>query len=166
MTRIVTVDVPPMDTGVPVPRLVSDGASAAIVYRTPGRTMEEMVPAAVSFFGISHMTFGYPNDEGLVSHPLEKYGLGYYDLQEVYESPSIEQFIEMLKVTYSPETDFSGLRHFIWVFHDETFETICSGFKVLSGDEAERLDSLTNQWFGAPEISFIPEDQVWKPESE
>lgn len=163
MPKLVQIDVPDMDPGVPAPRLITDGFRTAVVYRAlTGHEWDKTV-AAVEFKNVHLLKFGYPNDEGVVSHPLYDYDLHVYRLYEVHDSPWIEDYVQTLHVTHSPETEFPGLRHFIWVFHEDTLELICKEFTILPQEEVLKLAALTSKWFGKVEFETIPADQVWKP---
>ena len=70
--------------------------------------------------------FGYPNDEGLGGHPLYKHGLGFYDVFEVLDSSWIQQMTEQ--------------RHFIFTFHDSTFECVANSLRAtLSTEPYEQI---------------------------
>jgi hypothetical protein len=72
--------------------------------------------AVIRFDGVSTWSYGYPNDEGLDSHPLWGHGIEFY---EFHVSPI--------------EPD--GTRWWIATFHDGTLTVNAKGVEVL----AERL---------------------------
>ena len=87
--------------------------------------------ALVRFSGlISHM-FGHPNDEAFEGHPLERRGLRPYAEFEVENSSWIRKLERMNSVhlAHRPEVYFSR-KHFIFAFHDSTFECIASNFEL------------------------------------
>ena len=73
--------------------------------------------------------FGYPNDEALSGHPLHGRGLGGYGVYEVRNSSWIRLMTEQNRVAF-PKTPDSTQRHFIFTFHDSTFECIARGLRA------------------------------------
>jgi hypothetical protein len=74
--------------------------------------------------------FGYPDDEALAGHPLYPFGLEPYCAYEVLNSPWLQTLAIQNQHTF-PSFDFAkGRRHFIFSFHDSTFECIGKDFKV------------------------------------
>ena len=106
---------------------------------TPGKLC-----ALVRFTRVYAHMFGPPNDEALQGHPLAKRGLRPYSVFEVKESSWIRTlWIRTLWIRtlermnsvhpyHKPET-LGALRHFIFAFHDRTFECIARGFEVSVG---------------------------------
>jgi hypothetical protein len=127
---------------------MADNGRTVVVYRARVDPEGPTSLAAVEFEHVALMKFGYPNDEGIRSHSLFDLDgdLWPYAMYEVHESPWIDEFVKDLRVTFPPESDFSGIRHFIFVFHDDTLEVLCVGFKVLSEEETTKLNGLTSQW--------------------
>jgi hypothetical protein len=78
--------------------------------------------------------FGYPNDEALGGHPLFSCGLGFYGVFEVLGSSWIEQMTAQNRVCF-PKTEDSTNRHFIFTFHDSTFECIADSLRALLSTE-------------------------------
>ena len=82
--------------------------------------------------------YGYPNDE--VSHPLSKYGLGFYGLFEVTNSPWI---IELRNINrqHSRHTDsmFDNYKHYIAKFKDVTVEVISTKIEEIQLTKIELL---------------------------
>ena len=70
--------------------------------------------------------FGYPNDEALEGHPLYERGLSAYGVFEVKNSLWIKAITAQNRVAF-PNTPDSKQRHFIFTFHDSTFECIARG---------------------------------------
>ena len=70
--------------------------------------------------------FGYPNDEALSGHPLYERGLRGYGVYEVRNSSWVRLQTEQNRVAF-PKTPDSTQRHFIFAFHDSTFECIARG---------------------------------------
>ena len=148
MPKLVEIPVPQMETGAPLPVLFAEDGRTAVVYWARTTPDAPLIKAAVEFEPVSLMKFGYPNDEGIRSHSLFDMDgdLWPYAMYEALDSPWIEEHIRNLRVTYSSDTDFSNIRHFIWIFHDSTLEILCRGFRVLSEEETANLDRLASQW--------------------
>lgn len=92
------------------------------------------VVGIIEWHGCRGAVLGSPNDEGLHGHRLWEHGLrevGYYNAAEVHGSVWIAEVERVAKahVRHRPETVL-GLRHFILMFHDTTFECIARGYTV------------------------------------
>lgn len=93
----------------------------------------------VEFEMCSITKFGYPNDEALGGHPLYKRGLQAYGVFEVLGSSWIRQMTEQNRVCF-PQTTDSKRRHFIFTFHDSTFECVADSVKAtLSTEPYEQI---------------------------
>ncbi len=75
--------------------------------------------------------FGPPNDEAFHGHPLAERGLHPYGVFEVEHSSWLRALERMNSVHrhHSPKM-FENHRHFIFAFHDSTFECIAESFEV------------------------------------
>jgi hypothetical protein len=76
----------------------------------------------------AHM-FGPPNDETFAGHPLVERGLSPYGVFEVYDSSWLRQLTGLGKPRqiWKPYDD---LHHFIFSFHDSTFECVAKSLAV------------------------------------
>ena len=76
--------------------------------------------------------FGPPNDETFSGHPLADRGLHPYAVFEVRDSSWIRKLERMNSVhhRHNRERFLEGLRHFVFAFHDSTFECVAHGFEV------------------------------------
>jgi hypothetical protein len=74
--------------------------------------------------------YGYPNDE--VGHPLSKYGLGFYGLFKVSNSPWIAEIVDNNR-QHSRHSDsmFVDYQHYIVKFKDVTLEVICNKMEQI-----------------------------------
>jgi hypothetical protein len=80
---------------------------------------------ALRFDG-NNCRYGGPNDEAHSAHPLAKFGLGFYGLYEVHESPWIRERMVANRVhPQHNDSMFDGLKHYIACFKDVKFECIC-----------------------------------------
>jgi hypothetical protein len=79
----------------------------------------------VEFKRVTSVKVGSPNDEVLRGHPLWGSGLEPYRAHEVKNSPWITELMEINRAHERfDESSWSGKRHFILTFHDETLECI------------------------------------------
>jgi hypothetical protein len=89
-------------------------------------------PCALARFNrvVAHM-FGPPNDEAFHGHPLAKRGLHPYGVFEVSNSSWIRGLERMNSVhPYHNPARYERLRHFVFAFHDTTFECVAEGFET------------------------------------
>ena len=161
LDRVIALDgIPPSDTGAPLPIVLADENNLLIAYITSspdpnwdGRIAESVSPttpyrsvAVVEFeLATAHM-LGSPNDEARHGHPLHGRGLGYYGAYEVVNSSWIRKLERMNAVhdRHDPSWYFQGKRHFIFTFHDSTFECVARDFEVerVTGTMGYALDRM------------------------
>lgn len=105
-----------------------DGTSARIV----GIDTEGEPVAVVKFNHCTAHMFGPPNDEAFSGHPLAERGLGPYGVFEIKNSSWVRKLERMNAVhPYHDRSRFmENNSHFIFSFHDTTFECIAEGFTV------------------------------------
>ena len=139
-------DVPPSSTGAPCPILLCDERRTLLAYLVQekpysfdGRVLTDadlaMLTrqiALIEFPGCESQMFGAPNDEAFKGHPLWSRGLHPYGAFQIENSSWIRQLERMNSVhpSHSPESFFQGLKHFVFAFHDSTFECVAEGFTV------------------------------------
>ncbi|MBU2709268.1 hypothetical protein KCM76_24950 [Zooshikella marina] len=87
--------------------------------------------ALISFENCISTRFGAPNDEVHEGHPLEGKGLESYTAQVVRNSRWIDEIRQINSVhsCYNPES-WKRLKHYIFWFHDSTFECIAESFDI------------------------------------
>ena len=104
-----------------------DGTSCEIVTH---HSKEKQI-VLVEFLRPRAHFFGPPSDEILSGHPLADRGLKPYSVFEVTNSSWLRAIIRMDSVhpRHDPKS-FTGLRHFVFVFHDSTFECIARSCQV------------------------------------
>lgn len=104
--------------------------------------------AVLTFKGCLLTKFGYPNDEALGGHPLYERGLRCYGAFEVLNSSWAAAVAAQNRHSF-PDTrdDYAG-RHFIFTFHDSTFECLAMELAVeLSSDPyAQILARLSSRF--------------------
>jgi hypothetical protein len=73
--------------------------------------------------------FGPPNDEALEGHPLAARGLEPHSVSEIAESSWVHALERMNAVhPYHRPESFTDYHHYIFAFHDSTFECVARGF--------------------------------------
>jgi hypothetical protein len=137
--------VPQSPVGAPCPFVMSDEHTRLLAYfvhkvdpnwdgtyvrlvgpNTPGETI-----ALVNFTRCRAFMFGPPNDEAFHGHPLAARGLKPYSAAEVLHSSWIRK-LERMNAVHPKHTSghFENHRHFIFSFHDSTFECVAWDFTV------------------------------------
>jgi hypothetical protein len=116
------------------------------VRMLPNGKREAAGTGVVEIRGCSITKFGYPNDEALSGHPLYKRGLVGYGVFEVPNSIWIKQMTEQNRVAF-PNPPDSTQRHFIFSFHDSTFECVADELvATLSHENYQQLfERLTRE---------------------
>jgi hypothetical protein len=114
-----------------------DGSYVRVVQ--PSTSGEPL--ALVEFRSYSSFMFGAPNAEAFAGHPLTNRGLHPYGAFEVEDSSWIRQLERMNSVhPYHKPERFARLKHFVFAFHDSTFECAAEGFTVSEHEGS--LESL------------------------
>lgn len=74
---------------------------------------------------------GEPSDNAIKAHPLNGKGQNAYEAQRVINSPWLKEIEATNSVhsIYHPDS-LHGLNHYIFWFHDSTFECVAPSFKV------------------------------------
>jgi hypothetical protein len=73
--------------------------------------------------------FGPPNDEAFSGHPLAPKGLAPYRVFEIDDSSWLRTLERMNSVhPYHRSEHFAVYKHFVFAFHDSTFECIAKQF--------------------------------------
>ena len=148
--RVVEIaDVPRSSVGAPLPVVVAAEGRLLLAYvaevedpswngGTPRSvTAESDEPAVRALFEDprAHM-FGPPNDEAFRGHPLAARGLEPYGVFRIERSSWIRRLERMNRVhpQHSPAA-FEELSHFVFAFHDSTFECVAQRFtaEVVAG---------------------------------
>jgi len=136
---------PKPDIGAPLPFIISNDLDLVLLYVVSKKdpnwdgiyvnvvtSINKDLPIAIVNFLSPHAhIFGPPNDETFAGHPLAERGLKPYSVSEVIDSSWIRKLGRMNSVhlMHNPES-FEELRHFVFAFHDTTFECVAKSFKV------------------------------------
>ncbi|MBS0384634.1 MAG: hypothetical protein JSS00_04715 [Proteobacteria bacterium] len=143
------------DIGAPLPHLLKSDYQCFVIFyvaasdpQWDGRTAKVVDPAnaapvplaLVEFERCMSAKMGSPNDEVFHGHPLYKKGQEAYTAQEVVNSKWLAELeaINSVHSGYSPAL-WRDLHHYVFWFHDSTFECIAKSFEV----------ELSNVSFGA-----------------
>lgn len=100
--------------------------------------------AVVEFEYCSAAKMGAPNDEVFHGHPLDGSGLSPYTPMKVENSPWIDELAKINSVHrgFNPEI-WEAQTHFIFGFHDSTFECVAESFSVTTSSYSIR-ETLIN----------------------
>ena len=139
-------NVPQSSVGAPIPIVLAGEHDVLLTYYLQnttegwdGRSVKmvgadsEGEPVAIIKFKncYAHM-FGPPNDEAFQGHPLSDQGLGPYGAFEVHNSSWIRKLEKINSVHHYHSKDrfMESKRHYVFSFHDTTFECIAKDFEV------------------------------------
>ncbi|HKA18737.1 MAG TPA: hypothetical protein VKN18_10625 [Blastocatellia bacterium] len=136
--------IPQCSVGAPLPVVLSDEHRLLLAYLIEptdpgwdGTTVRIVTPnseepvALVEFDRHYAHMFGPPNDEAFRGHPLAARGLHAYAAFQVEHSSWIRQLERMNSIhpRHKPES-FKRFKHYVFAFHDSTFECIAEGLRV------------------------------------
>ena len=89
-----------------------------------------------------HM-FGAPSEETFDGHPLSKRGLRRFGIFEIENSSWIKELEKVDSIAQCPTTLYhTKFRHFIFGFHDSTFECVGADLSVFVRHGDDMLDEL------------------------
>ena len=121
------IDVPLPATAAPVPFIVANEYKTLLCYRVLGAPPE--LRALVSFHGVHATRWGPVIDEHLSAHEFGRVGPGFYSPYQYSNSEWLDQAIGAAVVASSPW--FLGtLYHFVFPFHESTFECLAASIRV------------------------------------
>lgn len=96
--------------------------------------------------------YGFPNDEAMGAHPMAKFGLGFYGLFEVFNSPWIIQIRDSNRIHPRHNNNmYSDYKHYIARLKDVILDVICSKMEELQLTKGQ-LTEIVNK-----EIELIKE---------
>ncbi len=133
-------ELPQSSVGAPIPIVLADEFKVILAYyledgadqNRPKETdpSHESI-AIVRFNSVTSHMFGPPNDEAFSGHPLAKRGLQPYSAFRVDQSSWIRRLERMNSVhPYHDPSHYKAKQHFIFAFHDSTFECVCKDFEL------------------------------------
>ena len=144
------------DAGAPMPVLLSGLRTFVAFYLSardplPGGTNSRVRDlqadrgiGIVEFKRMTSVKIGSPNDQVRRGHPLWGSGLEYDRAHEVRNSPWITELMNVNRVHDSfDESRWSGTRHFVLTFRDETLECVARRTVTRSAPDATMPEVLT-----------------------
>ena len=114
--------------------MVGDGSSIQVM--TPDSNDEIGI---VEFINCTATKMGDPNDEVFHGHPLHGHGFTAYRPMKVENSSWISELAAINSVHhyFNPKT-WENTNHYIFGFHDTTFECVADSFSVKTSSQSIR----------------------------
>ncbi len=133
---------PIWDIGAPTPTIFSDEHNVHLAYYTCDNEV-----AIISFSHCFEHTMGMPDENMVDSHPLGGKGLTEYEAHVVENS----KWMQDLESRYGVISDFSRAtdreyKHYIFIFHDRSFECISSGYTIQTIENTSIMDAFKTIW--------------------
>ena len=129
--------VPQSSAGAPMPIILSDEQRILLAYiqdSSPDSIIQQAEGedfALIEFQRYRSFMFGAPNDEAFSGHPLASRGLHPYACFQIASSSWIRQLERMNSVNSRHDpTRFARYNHYVFAFHDSTFECVAENFTV------------------------------------
>ena len=116
------------DVGAPLPTLIQSDQVAFLFFLLAD---DEEAVGQLQFQRLLSSSFGAPNDETFEGHPLHGSGFEPYRAMRVVNSKWVPRLEKMNSVHqhHDPAT-YASMEHFIFPFHDTTFECVAKSFSV------------------------------------
>jgi hypothetical protein len=104
--------------------------------------------AVIQFPLVKTFQFGSPNDEALGGHPLTGFGLKYYSVHRIDNSPWIAELEQRnsIHLKHDKERFIKNAVHYVFTFQDSTLECVVNEGKfwspkiqILSSDEEAKV---------------------------
>jgi hypothetical protein len=138
-------DVPQSSVGAPLPVVVAAEHTLQLAYYAQVSDPEwdgtyirlvdlsSAEPVILVQFEYAYAWFhGPPNDEAFSGHPLASRGLHPYGAFRIEESSWVRRLERMNSVhEYHDPESFARLRHYVFAFHDSTFESVARSFTAV-----------------------------------
>jgi hypothetical protein len=140
-------DVPQSSVGAPCPMILAGEYHLRLAYyiqerpsdwdgktvRLVGENTSGEPVALIAFTRPYAHMFGPPNDEAFNGHPLSSRGLKPYRVYKITDSSWLRGLQQMNAVhPYHRREHFAKYHHFIFAFHDTTFECIAETFQATA----------------------------------
>ncbi len=163
-TVVLLTNVPSQDIGAPLPTVIADDFRLVLEYLMPiedpnwdGTNLDVVTAdpkgsvALIRFQRPYAHMMGAPNEEAISGHPLADRGVEAFAAFEVKQSSWIRTLERMNSVhPYHDRNRFlESKRHFIFAFHDSTFECIANGFDVsiVNGSILDSIQTTLDDMF-------------------
>jgi hypothetical protein len=125
-------DLPRADPNLATVVPIACGSQVYAVYQVASDDWSDEGPCAAVAFDRCRTFLGTgPNDEALHNHPLFKYGLRHYAIQEVVDSPWVEERARLLHKDSAPHLFGDGQRHFVFALKENSFECTAESYSLL-----------------------------------
>lgn len=104
--------------------------------------------AVIQFPLVKTFQFGSPNDEALGGHPLSRFGLKYYSVHRIDNSPWIAELEQRNSIhpKHDKERFIKNAVHYVFTFQDSTLECVVNEgqfwspkIQILSSDEEAKV---------------------------
>jgi hypothetical protein len=116
------------DVGAPLPTLLQSDETTILFFLLP---YDDENVGRIQFDGVLSTMFGAPNDETFEGHPLHGSGFEPSRAMRVVNSLWIAQLEKMNSVhQYHDSSRYAVVEHFVFPFHDTTFECAARSFKA------------------------------------
>lgn len=137
-------NIPQSSVGAPMPIIMCDDHKLFLAYllqnapenwdfksiRVVTADTEDYI-ALVEFEKYKSLMFGSPNDEAFHGHPLASRGLKPYTVFEIENSSWLRALERMNSAhPYHKPKEYEQLKHFVFAFHDSTFECVAENFNI------------------------------------
>lgn len=137
-------EIPDCAGGAPEPFILCDEQDVDVIYRIATADYDKFSDSCEAVFGddgelyvsltfkscLQHK-FGYPNEEAIEGHPKFAAGLRIYSCFKLEASDWLTELEIQNRVHPLHQKDlFSKYRHFIFPFHDTTFECLAQAYEV------------------------------------
>lgn len=138
MNEIVIIEgVPECDTGAPSPTVLASEHKVVLSYYT-----NEGVVCYIIFSHCFEFRMGMPDENKIEKHPLGSSGLMGYEFQKVNNSSWIADVENQYQTISDYSRDGRKYEHYIFTFHDRSFECISSGFEIKISDRDNIKESI------------------------
>ncbi len=87
---------------------------------------------------------GMPDENKIGLHPLGSKGLQEYEFQKVAASTWIAEIEDRYNTISEFSHDGRVYEHYIFTFHDRSFECIASGYKIKYSKKDKMMESIVD----------------------
>lgn len=130
--RVIEIDECVWSAGAPAPTVFASEDRKLLAFEHPDGSAR-----IVELVRCTAIKFGLPNDEALHGHPLAAAGLTPYALHEIEDSPWIDELRSIERAhERSDALPFTTTRHFVFTFHDSTFDAVAHGVRVIGTESS------------------------------
>lgn len=128
-------DIPQPSDGAPLPMIVGDENRLSLCYNKYGPEGAADMVVVLRFSGVRASRLGEPDETLQYTHPLAELGLLSHHAHEVLDSDWLKSLCGRARLD----------KHIIILFHDSTFEIVCSGFQISEVETEYVGDALASE---------------------